>query len=392
MKVVCNYKILVFFSILFLFSIKSIGNEDTLMLDFYGSNIEIAFDDVIDYKESVRADKKNIDLFHQNFSKIDLELLLSSLVDKKDQLGLNDWLYFKLVQNFADTYYKGSRKNNLKTLFIWYVMSKSGYKTQLYFAKSKIYLYLATDYKLYSCQYLTSNDEKYFLAYPQTNKREIYFLYEDSFNSNNKKIDFSLDKLPLFTNTVSKNLKFKHKGQEYNYNVELNKGLIDAFNDFPQLDIDHYFNVKMSEQAYNSLLPTLKKDLKGKTTVDGIEFLLSFVRMSFDYKHDLSSFGIEKPLTPEETLFYKSSDCEDRSALFYYLVEEIYGLDMIVLNYYRNNHISVAVKIDGYKSKKILKHKSKKYFICEPTNIDDNMKIGESSLFRKRYKVVEIDK
>ncbi len=392
MRKVKMLKILVLLSVLLVLNIKSIANIDTLFFDFYGTNVEVVYNDEINYETSVRAEKKHIDQFYQHFNKIDLQLLINSLEEKRVQLELNDWLYFQLVQKFAENYYKGSRKSNLKTLFIWHVMSGSGFKTQLYFAKSKLFLYLATDYKLFSRQYLTEDGDNYFLAYPLSTTSEAYYLYSSPYSGNNKKINFSMDKLPGLSNTISKNLKFKHKGEEYTYSVDLNKGLIDAFNDFPQLDIAYYFNINMSEVAQNSLLPKLKNDLKGKTTDEGLEFLLSFVRMSFDYKHDLSSFGVEKPMTPEETLFYKSSDCEDRSALFYYLVKEIYGLDMIVLNYYRNNHISVAVKIDGYKSKKILKYKNKNYFICEPTNIDDNMKIGESNLFKKKYKVVEIEK
>ncbi|MEI2740451.1 MAG: hypothetical protein V9F01_16890 [Chitinophagaceae bacterium] len=49
-------------------------------------------------------------------------------------------------------------------------------------------------------------------------------------------------------------------------------------------------------------------------------------------------------MSPEQTLLYEQSDCEDRAALFFCLVKEIYNLPMIVLAY--PEHVTIAVKFN----------------------------------------------
>jgi hypothetical protein len=61
---------------------------------------------------------------------------------------------------------------------------------------------------------------------------------------------------------------------------------------------------------------------------------------------------------------YHYSDCDDRVALFYYLVKEIYNLPMIALLY--PTHVTMAVPFDKPVGAPVL-YKGKKYSICEPT-------------------------
>ncbi|HEX8376173.1 MAG TPA: hypothetical protein VF602_00035, partial [Pedobacter sp.] len=89
---------------------------------------------------------------------------------------------------------------------------------------------------------------------------------------------------------------------------------------------------------------------------------------------DERNFGKEKRLTPEQTLFSKYSDCDDRAALFFYLVKEIYNLPMIALLY--PTHITMAVQFDKPAGKPII-YNGKKYYVCEPTPQMQDLKIGQ---------------
>ena len=71
-----------------------------------------------------------------------------------------------------------------------------------------------------------------------------------------------------------------------------------------------------------------------------------------------------KRLSPEQTLLYENSDCDDRAALFFYLVKEIYDLPMIVLAYPK--HITIAVQFDKPVGKPIV-YNGQRYYVCEPT-------------------------
>lgn len=101
---------------------------------------------------------------------------------------------------------------------------------------------------------------------------------------------------------------------------------------------------------------------------------MRFTRYAFLFEKDTEIFGNEKRLSPEETLLYEQSDCEDRAALFFYLVKEIYNLPMIVLVYPR--HVTIAVQLDKPVGNPIV-YKGKKYSICEPTPQKQDLRIGQ---------------
>src|SRR5690606_36171241 len=97
----------------------------------------------------------------------------------------------------------------------------------------------------------------------------------------------------------------------------------------------------LSRETYNSLIPALKKTVKKMKPRNGVDYLMRFTRYAFLFAPDTEKFGNEKRLSPEQTLLYEESDCEDRAALFFYLVKEIYDLPMIVLAF--PSHVTIAV-------------------------------------------------
>ena len=109
--------------------------------------------------------------------------------------------------------------------------------------------------------------------------------------------------------------------------------------------------------------------------------------MLFFSKAIQKNFGKEKRLTPEQTLLYENSDCEDRAALFFYLVKEIYDLPMIVLAYPK--HVTVAVKFDKPVGHTIV-YNGNKYSVCEPTPQKQDLRLGESlpELKKSSFEVV----
>jgi hypothetical protein len=119
----------------------------------------------------------------------------------------------------------------------------------------------------------------------------------------------------------------------------------------------------------------------------GIDYLMRFTRYAFLYQNDEDNFGKEKHLSPEQTLFSKYSDCDDRAALFFYLVKEIYNLPMIALLY--PTHISMAVQFDKPFGKSII-YNGEKYSICEPTPQEQDLRIGQiaENLQKVDYQVV----
>jgi len=116
---------------------------------------------------------------------------------------------------------------------------------------------------------------------------------------------------------------------------------------------------------------------------------MRFTRYAFLFQPDSENFGSEKRLSPEQTLLYDQSDCEDRAALFFFLVKEIYNLPMIVLAYPK--HVTIAVKFDKPVGKTIL-YNGDKYSVCEPSPQKQDLTIGEllPELRKSAYEVTYV--
>ena len=200
---------------------------------------------------------------------------------------------------------------------------------------------------------------------------------------------YKVTQLPDFDpeNYLEKEIKFNYNQDEYHFKVKLNPQVQAIFANYPVVDYSYYFNRPLSNETYKSLIPFLKKNVQGMNKKRGMDYLMRFTRYAFLFERDSESFGKEKRLSPEETLLYQYSDCEDRAALFFYLVKEIYNLPMIVIVY--PQHVTIAVQFAKPVGKPIV-YDGKKYSICEPTPQSKDLRLGQRmpGLNKVSYEVV----
>ncbi len=169
--------------------------------------------------------------------------------------------------------------------------------------------------------------------------------------------------------------------------MKLNAAVESIFTNYPGVDFESYFNIPLSSETYSSLIPTLKKNVQGMNQKKGVDYLMRFTRYAFLYENDDDNFGREKRLSPEQTLLSSYSDCDDRAALFFYLVREIYDLPMIALMY--PTHITMAVQFDKPTGGSIL-YNGSRYSVCEATPQKEDLKIGQiaADLKNMSYNIV----
>ena len=142
-----------------------------------------------------------------------------------------------------------------------------------------------------------------------------------------------------------------------------------------------------AQRAFNQKLNEIKNEY---TPVQFIDIILNFVQTSFDYKTDEQQFGYEKYFDPEEVIAYPYSDCEDRSALFAWLVTNYTDAKVIGLQY--EGHIATAVyfgedvNIDGDK----FSYAGKKYYVCDPTYINASIGMTMPQFKGKTPKIIKI--
>lgn len=361
--------------------------------EFYNDTFNLQIDASIIVDHDTTLSKQHILSCYDKVNQGKFAVILDTLLAYKKKHQLNDWLYYQLIRRTAQAISPKKENYERYTFYKWFFLGKSGYDTRLTIADNRIIFYVYNDEDISDIPFVMFKDKKYMClnrhdyAYADLNKVPPTDMI--SMPEAKETFSYKVTRMPNFKpeDYYEKQVQFNYKHKTYHFNLKLNADVEIIFANYPVVDFESYFNIPLSKETYGSLIPILKKNLQGMKQKKGIDYLMRFTRYAFLYEDDDKNFGKEKRLSPEETLFSKYSDCDDRAALFFYLVKEIYDLPMIALLY--PTHITMAVQFDKPVGQPIL-FKGKTYSVCEPTPQKENLNIGQlsPSLKNMPYKVV----
>ncbi len=316
---------------------------------------------------------------YAHFESTEYYPLLKKAGDYRRGMNLGDWHYYDVLAKYSEQVFAEAGRN-FQVLFQWFMLRKSGIDARLFFTATDIYLNARSKDIEFGFYLIEQDGRKYANL---TARREGLKLENLNANMPSIRMDsasmpftMKLEQLPRMsvTDTIERLIEFVHKGVKHQLRVNLNKGWLDLMDSYPYYNQRNYFELGMSREAENSLLPALTELMAYKTDVEKVQLLLSFTRTAFFYKDDNWRYGKEKPMTPEETLYHSYSDCEDRSALFYYLCRKLIHLPAIVLDF--ETHVGVAVVLEGVDGD-FYKYQNRRFVYCEPTGPQDILKPGE---------------
>ncbi len=359
------------------------ASQKQIRFDFYGDSLSFNLDnlDTVSYNSN-DISEQSILAFYQKASTLHFRPLVNHLLYYKQKNNLDDWFYYQLIRKTAQQICPKQKNFELYTLYKWFLMSQSGYDAQLAISDNKLLFYILSEDNIYDIPFYKKNGKQYVCLNYHDYGSKIDFKNLAFFSVNieipeaKKPFSYRVTKMPDF-NTESyaeKDLQFNYENKEYTFKVMVNPEVKNIFVNYPVVDYESYFNIPLSHRTYNSLIPELKGAVKNMSQKKGVDYLMRFSRNAFAYKNDEESFGKEKRLSPEQTLLYSSSDCDDRAALFFSLVKEIYNIPMIVLLYPK--HVTIAVQFEKSSGKPIL-YKDRKYYVCEPTPQPGDLSIGQ---------------
>lgn len=349
-------------------------------IDFYGDTISFSSSTFhqVAFRDSLS--KQSVNEFYEEIATTDFEPAIHALLAYKERHNPDDWVYYQLVRKTANTL--SPKKDNYfrYTLYKWFLLGKSGYDATVNVVGEKLLFYVQSDDDIYDIPSFTLKGKKYIcLNYHDYNnhvdfdpaRKNVAICVPGAQN----KFSYKLTQLPDFDphSYYEKDLEFSYNDISYRFRVKLNDEVKKMFTNYPVADYQLYFDAPLSKETYNSLIPQLKKILKGMSVKHGVDYLMHFTRYAFMYAPDKESFGGEKHLSPEQTLLYDRSDCEDRAALFYCLVKELYNVPMIVLAF--PNHLTIAVKLDKPTGHEVM-YNGTAYSVCEPTPQGQDLPIG----------------
>lgn len=375
---VCFIGLVVFFLSM---GLRQPAYSQPLKIDFYGDTLSLPFSNRQCINWQNRLSEESIEQFYNQAEALDYESLVATMFHYRTQAGLDDWLYYQLVRKVAQVFSPKEEDYNRYTLYKWYFLMLSGYDAELAISGDTVLFYVQSDELIYDIPYHTHNGKQYVCLNYHDYSHNLDFaampLHHISIrNSTGRSFSYKLTNIPQFkpSDYQDKNIEFDYGAVSYHFKVKVNNQLKSIYANYPTADYGLYFNAPMSRETYDSFMPKLKSITRHLSTKHGIEYLMRFTRYAFLYQPDKEAYGGEKRLSPEQTLLSETSDCEDRSALFFFLVKEIYNLPMIVLVY--PGHVTIAVKLEKGHGKPIV-YNGDKYYVCEPSPQAQDLNIGQ---------------
>ena len=348
---------------------REIGIPDipTTTVNFYGLSLEIPEQTKIESDYST-VSNKDIALYFKNASNnIYLLTTIELLKEKALENQLNGWGYIELLKTASLKLYKGV---NNQVLFTWFALLKTGYDARVGYNDKNILLLAPFDTPIFFNSYFEANNKKYFyVPYKgQPGNLDAVKSYETTYPGQLEILSLRFSNNPLLTSKVSTR---KVQYHDKTINLSYNGNLIDYYKTYPECDISVYFPPPLSKLAISSLNSFIKPQLKNKTDVEKVNFLLDFIQYAIDYQTDEEQFGSENYLFAEETICYSYADCEDRSVLLAQLIKEYLGLNTIAIIY--PGHVSLGVNIKAQIEGAHFEYNNNKYYTADPTYIGSRL-------------------
>ncbi len=370
------------------------ANAQNHSFEFYDGTFNFQADQSTNIKIDSVLSNKVVNAFFNKINSSNYQPMLAALLNYKQKNELNDWLYYQLIRKTAQQLSPKADNYNRYTLYKWFLMLKSGYDSKVAIGDDQIIFYVKNEEDISDIPFFNIDDKKYMCLnyhdYGKLFKKEnTYFPVSITVPEATHSFSYKVTRMPDFRpeDYVEKQVQFNYKHKAYHFKVKLNNEVENIFANYPGVDFESYFNIPLSRETYQSIVPLLKENVKKMSKKNGVDYLMKFTRYAFLYEDDEENFGKEKRLSPEQTLLTKYSDCDDRAALFFFLVKEIYNLPMIAVLY--PTHITMAVQFDKPIGEPIV-YNGRAYTVCEPTPQKQILKMGElaSNLKNKPYEIV----
>jgi hypothetical protein len=334
-------------------------------LTFLGHDLAIVDGLSSSLSASGKVSQQTIQQHFSELAQSDYPVTLDYLLSVRKRLDLNDWAYVQLIEQFSQRL-RGS--SNHQTIVSWFLLLKSGLDTRVAFSAKQVYLLVATRQNLYDIAYFKYGTQRYYAVSQQKTLPGKLFSYDGKYP---KKLTVSdvapSHKINSKDDQQLRQLRFRYAGKAYTLAIPYNRHTVKFLASYPQMDINQYFRSPLNDVTANALIAQLRPIIAGLSETEAVNLLLSFVQNAFDYKTDGDQFGAENYMFIEETLFYPSSDCEDRSIIFAWLVQNLLGLNVVGLDF--PGHIATAVELKQPVGVAI-RHDRKTYTVADPTYIN----------------------
>ena len=347
-----------------------------LRLPFYSETVRIRYEKELSKLPLPQIEERALRQFFLRAKAQPPSTLSHSLRKARRTLRLNDWLYYELMQKALEKLLPDNDSNS-QVLWSWVLLSHAGFDTHLAYLDNRVFLYVYTQDQVYEAPVIDDGGRSYVnltdIKAGRQKQRALYLLNLPE-KVQGHAFSFRLKELPLLRPEIEEqSLRFHYKSEVHEFTVSVDRTVASYMDTYPILAESHYLETPLSDTLAQTLYPYLSTHLTGKNEWQATEFLAAFTRSAFQYKEDKVHFGCSKPMVAEELFLYPYSDCEDRTALFFNLVNELLGLPMLLIAY--PDHLTMAVALPQKKGSYI-RYEGRNYYICDPTGPAGSHEIG----------------
>ncbi|MEI7727163.1 MAG: hypothetical protein WCK09_18785 [Bacteroidota bacterium] len=341
--------------------------EDSFSFNFCGARVTLDVDLNLKNMVTGKKGKQAITDFWDRASKTNYNSLVNQLMAAKSKFNMNDYGYFMLIQETAANIYSMPDQQDYSLLLEWFLMVRSGYDVRIAYNENQIAILLPSYNTLYSKKFLTINHLNYYFFSPF--EGNDISTYDKCYDLANAPIDFNIASPMNFgSKPVKKSVPFTYKNKTYPFAISYDPGVIQFYKNYPQVEMETYFNAAISMDTKQTMAESFKPILANLSEKDALNFILNFVQTAFTYKTDQEQFGKEKFFFAEELFYYPACDCEDRSALFAYMVRDLLGLKVVGLE--TPNHMFTAVHCLTDVFGDYVQYQGEQYIVADPTFIN----------------------
>ncbi len=359
------------------------SNFSTIDIGFYETAISTYYDPSTLIK-CEGASEEVVSAYWKKMSESNYTVIVSDIKKNSLTFSLNDWGIYMYVKDLSKKIHSST---NSQVAFQFFILNQLDLDTKVARVNNNLTLLINFKSIVYSISFLTIEGKRYYMITNDSNA-PIY-TFNSKLSDANKPFDLNIKSPPKVSNNITyRELYVKSIGKTVR--IAYSQPVTTFYNEMPLTDFPVFFNSGLSKETSLSLDRELRPYLQNKTEVEAVQFLLSMVQESFEYKTDGEQFGREKYFFTEDILYYPFSDCEDRSIFFSHLVKKLLGLEVVGLNY--PNHVATAVKFNTNVTGDAVLIDNSKYIICDPTYIGSDVGMAMPQFKNVSPSVIRVNK
>lgn len=322
-----------------------------------------------------------------HLNKSDLTTLICDCLLVAQDMNLNTWGYYQMINWLADRIFTKSAKNE-KSIFCFFILNQSGYKCKIAATKNgKLNLLLPFNAKIYQKNYLEYDGQLYYIMDDNSENNNELSSYPLTFPGAKKTPDIYMKRPIKLDNPNVVYKEFKLPRTTNVLKVPINKHLIDFYRNYPFCQLDVYVHTPMSIDLNTAISAQLSPLVKNLENSQKVEYLLEFTHEAFRYKPDQEYWKGERYFFPEECFFYPYMDCEDFAILFRNLIRTVVHNDVLLVLY--ADHVSTAVYLSPDVTAGYIRHHNKKYTLCDPSYIGSKPGQVMPLVNQAQYRIME---